>query len=198
MLVEDHPAVLTGFARVLASEPDLIPFGAAEDESAFSPALHRLHPDVVLMDNSLAGGDGLTLCFRVKQSGASPAVLLYSAHADPSLAVAAKIAQADGLIDKAAPIDDLIDAIARVARGETVMPSVAPDLVAAASARLDTEDVPIMDMLYRSTPLREIAETLRVDDRRVVARGLRIVGRLRGADRDPHRQSNEQEATTWT
>jgi hypothetical protein len=78
------------------------------------------------------------------------------------------------------------------------MPSVPPDLVVAASARLDTEDLPVMDMLLNRTPLREIAETLHVDDRRVVAGGLRIVGRLQGADRDPHHQSNQQEATPWT
>jgi DNA-binding NarL/FixJ family response regulator len=178
MLVEGHPAVRTGLERVLASEPGLSPVATAEHESALWPALHRLRPDVVLLDYSLPGSDGLTLCFRVKQTGAPPAILVYSAYADPSLAVVAKIAQADGLIDKAAPINDLIDAVARVARGETVMPSVPPDLAAAASARLDSEDVPIMDMLLSRTPLREIAETLHLDARLVVAGGLRIVGCL--------------------
>jgi DNA-binding NarL/FixJ family response regulator len=178
LLVDDHPALRTGLERLLVSEPGLIPVGTAEDEFALWPALNRLRPDVVLMDYSLPGSDGLTLCFRVKQTVPSPAVLVYSAYADPSLAVPARVAQADGLIHKAAPVSELLDGIRLVARGESVMPRVAEDLLTAASSRLDPQDVAIMGMLLHRTPLNEIADVLEVDVRDVVSGGLRIVGRL--------------------
>jgi DNA-binding NarL/FixJ family response regulator len=178
LLVDDHPALRTGLERVLASEPGLIPVGSAENEFALWPALNRLRPDVVLMDYSLPGSDGLTLCFRVKQIVPSPAVLLYSAYADPSLAVPARVAQADGLIHKAAPVTELLDGIRMVARGETVMPRVAEDLLTAASSRLDPDDVAMMGMLLHRTPINEIAEVLEIDIREVVSGGLRVVGRL--------------------
>ncbi len=178
LLVDDHPALRAGLQGVLEAEPGVIPVGTVEHALVLWPALTRLRPDVVVMDYALAGSDGLTLCFEIKVSDCPPAVLLYSAYADPSLAVPGMVAQADGLINKAAPVSDLLSAIRRVERGEIVMPALPPDLATAASARFDNTDTTIMGLLLKRTPVPQVADTLRVDAAEVVSSGLRIISRL--------------------
>jgi DNA-binding NarL/FixJ family response regulator len=179
LLVDDHPAMRTGLAAVLAAEPGMVVLGAAASADDLAPALNRTKPDVVLLDYHLPASDGLVLCRILKRPVPAPGVLLYSAYADASLAIPAILAGADGLLNKAAPAKDLYDAIRRVARGERVLPTVPRDLLDGASARLDPEDLPIVGMVLEGTPPADVAETLRLEPRELSARLDRMIGRLR-------------------
>ncbi len=57
-LLDDHPAVLTGLQRLLASTPDLQPVAAAHSAQELLRDLDRSRPDVVVADYDLARGDG--------------------------------------------------------------------------------------------------------------------------------------------
>jgi DNA-binding NarL/FixJ family response regulator len=179
LLVDDHPAMRTGLAAVLGAEPGMVVLGAAASAEELDPALTRTRPDVVLLDYHLPSTDGLVLCRRLKRTLPPPGVLLYSAYADASLVIPAILAGADGLLNKAAPAKDLYDAIRRVARGERVLPPVPPDLLDAASAKLDAEDLPILGMVLDGTAPADVAATLRTEPREVSARLDRMIGRLR-------------------
>ena len=63
----------------------------------------RQRPDVVILDPQLLDGDGLGTCRRLRALDPAPRVVLYSAGGDPTLPVTARVAGADGLVDKAAP-----------------------------------------------------------------------------------------------
>ena len=179
LLVDDHPAMRTGLAAVLAAEPGMVVLGAAASAEDLAPALNRTKPDVVLLDYHLPSSDGLVLCRVLKRSVPAPGVLLYSAYADASLAIPAILAGADGLLNKAAPAKDLYDAIRRVARGDRVLPAVPPDLLDAASARLEPEDLPILGMILEGASPADVAATLRLEPRDLSARLDRMIGRLR-------------------
>ena len=179
LLVDDHPAMRTGLAAVLAAEPGMVVLGAAASADELGPALNRTRPDVVLLDYHLPSSDGLVLCRVLKRSVPAPGVLMYSAYADASLAIPAILAGADGLLNKAAPAKDLYDAIRRVARGDRVLPAVPRDLLDGASARLYPEDLPILGMILDGTSPAEVAATLRLEPRDVSARLDRMIGRLR-------------------
>jgi DNA-binding NarL/FixJ family response regulator len=179
LLVDDHPAMRTGLAAVLGAEPGMVVLGAVASADELSPAMTRTRPDVVLLDYHLPSSDGLVLCRQLKRSMPPPGVLLYSAYADASLAIPAGLAGADGLLNKAAPAKELYDAIRRVARGERVLPPVPRDLLDAASAKLDPEDLPILGMVLDGTPPADAAATLRTSPREVSARLDRMIGRLR-------------------
>ena len=183
LVVDDHPALRAGLARLLRAETGiecLAPLAGAE---RLSEAVRDARPDVVVLDYALGRGDGLTACFRLKQHPTPPAVILYSAYVDRSFAVPAAIAQADATVAKSAPVDELLGAIRAVASGHSQRPELDRELIDAASARLAAEDLPIASMLLDATPVPEIAATLDMSVNDVRIRGLRIIGRLQASDR---------------
>jgi DNA-binding NarL/FixJ family response regulator len=178
-LLDDHPAVLAGLQRLLAHAWDMEVLAAAADEVALARELRGRRPDVLIVDYDPRRGDALSLCRRVKARPGTPRVLIYTAYANPALTIAARAAQADGLLDKSEPAPVLMAAIRRIADGETVMPTVSRSEFEAAVARLEDTDLPIFAMLLDGAPLPTIAEGLRTDDRAAARRAQKIVGRLR-------------------
>ena len=178
-LLDDHPAVLSGLHRFLEPVPDVEVLASAEDEIALARELRGRHPDVLVVDYDPSRGDALSLCRRIKCRPATPRVLIYTAYSSPALTVAARAAQADGLLDKSEPAAALLDAIHRVADGETVMPTVGGDDFEASAARLDKSDLPILEMLLDGASVAEIAASLGTDQHKAARRARRIVRRLR-------------------
>ena len=178
-LLDDHPVVLSGLQRLLAPARDMEVLAAAADEVALARALDGRRPDVLIVDYDPGRGDALSLCRRIKARPCTPGVLIYTSYASPALAVAARAAQADGLLDKSEPPPALIAAIYRIAHGESVMPTVSRGEFEAAVARLDDSDLPIFAMLLDGAPVPMIAEGLRTDERGAARRAQKVVGRLR-------------------
>ena len=97
--------------------------------------------------------DGLEHVRRVKIEAPRTRVVLYVAEPAPELLLAAAIAGADGVLDKAADTRELLCAL----RGEPAVPGVAPQVQARAAARLDPRDRPIFAMRLAGTSVRDIA-----------------------------------------
>ena len=178
-LLDDHPAVLAGLRRLIDAEPDLKVAATAASAPDLARELNGHRPDVLILDYDLARDDGLAHCRRIKSRPNPPAVIIYSAYAGPALTLAARAAQADGLVDKAAPVTPLLSAVRRAAGGDIVMSPVPRDAFEAAVARLDDDDLPVFAMLLDREPLESIAEALRADRAEVGRRAQRIVSRLR-------------------
>jgi two-component system response regulator DevR len=178
-VLDDHPLVLASLEGLLQDAAGLQPVIAAADGQQLWRQLDDARPDVVVLDYDLARGDGLTLCQRLKERVRPPAVVIYSAYAGPSLALSARIAGADSLVDKRAPASELLDAIRGAADGESRIPDTAPDAREAVIAQLASSDVPVASMLLAGTSHQGIAETLATDRQDVVHSVRRIVGQLR-------------------
>jgi DNA-binding NarL/FixJ family response regulator len=178
-LLDDHPAVLAGLRRLIDAEPDLSVAAVAASAPELARELNGLRPDALILDYDLARDDGLAHCWRIKSRPNPPAVAIYSAYAGPALTLAARAAQADAVVGKAEPVQTLLTAVRRAARGDAVMAPVPRDAFEAAVARLEADDLPVFAMLLDREPLHSIAEVLRVDQADVNLRAQRIVGRLR-------------------
>jgi len=179
LIVDDHPAMRAGLTAVLRGEPGFVALDAATSAADLWPALNRTRPDVVVLDYHLPGDDGLVLCRRIKRQIPAPAVLLYSAYADASLTIPARLAGADGLINKSAPAHELYDAIRRVARGERVQPPLSRQLLDRAGSELQAEDLPILGMALEDTPIGEMAAVLGVEPAVVSRRLDRMISQLK-------------------
>jgi DNA-binding NarL/FixJ family response regulator len=178
-ILDDHPAVLAGLQRLVERADGLEPVVAVDSAEALFRALERERADVVVLDYDLARGDGLTVCHRLTERARPPAVVVYSAYAGPTLAVAARVAGAQALIDKRAPAGHLLDAIGRVAAGGVLIPEIPRDVREAAIGRLDPDEVPVASMRLAGTSHQGIADALGTDRRDVVRRVGRIVAQLR-------------------
>lgn len=178
VVLDDHPAVRLGLQRVLEREPGLLLCAVVADEEGLRAAVAAERPDVVLLDYDLGSTDGLTLCQQVKQRPDPPAVVIYSAFASPALAIPAALAQADGLLDKVLPVDTLLDAIRRVVRGEWIGPKPPAEMLRAAGATIEPDDLPVLSMLVERVTPAEIAQTLGIQPTDVLRRAQRMRGRL--------------------
>jgi DNA-binding NarL/FixJ family response regulator len=178
-IVDDHPALVAGLTAVLRAEPGFVPVGTAAGETELWPLVERTAPDVVVLDYHLPGSDGLQLCRRLTARVPAPRVVLYSAYADPVLALAAEAAGAHGIAGKHAPARELFDLLRRVARGEKVLPVAGPEHLAEAARRLDPGDRPLLSLLLDGTRPADVCGALRLEPHELVWRTERLLARLR-------------------
>jgi len=178
-IVDPQPAIRAGLAMLLRTEPGLVPVGAANGADDGIDLVARLRPEVVLLEQHLADGDGLSMCRRLKALPESPRVILYTTDHDGSLLLPARVAGADGLVDKAAAPQELFEAIRVVARGGSALPPLDPEHMDAAAHLIEPEDLALLAMLVDGTSTGDVADTLRLDRRKVGRRIERLLGRLR-------------------
>ena len=65
-LVDDHPVLRQGLGRLIDDQPDLAMCGEAESPVEAMRLLATAKPDVVIVDLTLKGGDGLELCKQIR------------------------------------------------------------------------------------------------------------------------------------
>jgi DNA-binding NarL/FixJ family response regulator len=159
----------------------MVPVGTAAGATDATDLLTRERPDVVLLEHHLLDGDGIGLCRRVKAEGKATRVVLYTALPDPEVELLARVAGADGLVDKAAPPADLFEALRLVARGEPALPPLTRAQLDAAAHRVEPDDLALLAMLVDRTSPADVAATLHMDRGRVAKRTERVLGRLRRA-----------------
>ena len=178
-IVDDHPALRAGLRTVLTSEPGIVYAGESSgDEESLWPMLNTARPDLVLMDYHLPHGDGLQLCYRVKQDLPAPRVIVFSAYASSELSLPAMLAGADAVLSKAVGARELFEAIRLVNRGERLLEPLSATALRESSARIPERDRVLMGMLLDGASEPEAAQTLRVeprDVRHIVQRTLRAL-----------------------
>src|ERR1700689_435067 len=77
-IVDDHPIVRQGLALLINREPDLTVCGDAEEASAGLHRIEDLKPDLVVLDISLNGPDGLDLLKHIRARDTNLPVLILS------------------------------------------------------------------------------------------------------------------------
>lgn len=118
LIVDDHPLVRTGFVQLISDENDLEVCGEAADEAQAMALVERTHPDLVIVDLSLAGGSGINLIERIKAHYGSIAMLVVSMHDESLYAERVLAAGALGYLNKQEAPNDIIKAIRRVLDGK--------------------------------------------------------------------------------
>lgn len=160
-VIDDHPALRAGLHTVLESEPGIVYAGESDgSEESVWPLLRRTQPDVILLDYHLPRGDGLQLCYRIKQHVPTPGVIIFSAYASPDLMVPAELAKANAILNKGVGARELFEAIRGVAAGERLVPTPSAALLHEAHAHIAQEDRAVIGMLLDGTSDGEVARVL--------------------------------------
>jgi DNA-binding NarL/FixJ family response regulator len=174
VLVDDHPAVRHGVRQLISSQEDLVTIAEAGRASQATADLARW-ADVAVIDYHLGGRDGLWLTQEIKQRPSPPPVLLYSAFADATLAAAAIVAGADGVLSKTALADEVTIAIRRLFHGRQYLPAIPASTVDVLRARLSPNDQAIFLMLIHGLERAEVASRLGIALPELSARRREIV-----------------------
>ena len=118
-VVDDHPIVRQGLALLINQEADLSVCGEAEDMHTALQAAPASRPDVMIVDISLNGPDGLELLKHVRLKCPALPVLILSMHDEQIYAERALRAGANGYIMKQEATERVLVALRRILSGET-------------------------------------------------------------------------------
>jgi DNA-binding NarL/FixJ family response regulator len=121
LLVDDHPIVRQGLARLIEREVDLSVCGEAEGAHTAFHAIETLRPDIVLLDISLNGPDGLEVLKEIRVKTGSLPVLILSMHDESIYAERAMRAGANGYIMKQEATEKVLIAIRRILQGDVYL-----------------------------------------------------------------------------
>ena len=117
-LVDDHPIVRQGLALLIDREPDLTVCGQAEEMHTALQSIQAHRPDIMIVDISLRGPDGLELLKAIRADNASLPVLILSMHHESVYAERALRAGANGYIMKQEATERVLIAVRRILAGE--------------------------------------------------------------------------------
>ncbi|MBF8304154.1 MAG: nreC [Dehalococcoidia bacterium] len=131
VLADDHVMIRQAIARALADVNGFNVVGQVSTGEESIEMVARLTPDVVLMDIGMPGLGGLAATEVICKGHPQIAVLMLTIHDREDYFFKALNAGASGYILKGAELDELVEAVRAVARGETyIFPSLIPKLVA--------------------------------------------------------------------
>lgn len=135
LIADDHAVVRQGLRSILAEHPDLEVGGEA---TTAGEVLEKVREgdeawDLVLLDLSMPGGEGLETLNRLRSAAPELPVLVLSMHPEDQLAARLLKAGADGYLNKEAASDELVTAIRRVLGGQKY---VSPDLASRLASEL--------------------------------------------------------------
>ncbi len=118
LIIDDHPIVRQGLARLIEHEDDLEVCGQADDAPAAMKAIRKQNPDIAIVDITLKETNGMELIKDIKVQYPSLPVLTLSMHDESLYAERALRAGAKGYIMKQQATDNVIDAIRKVLNGQ--------------------------------------------------------------------------------
>lgn len=149
LIVDDHPIVRDGYARLIGNQSDLEICGAAASaQEALEEAKHA-NPHLAIVDVTLKDSNGIELIRELRARHRRIKVLVISAHDENLYAERALEAGALGYINKQEATGQLIDAVRKVLAGEVYVSNAisAKLLRRRVGGRKQIGDGPLMDVL---------------------------------------------------
>ena len=169
-LLDDHEVVRRGLRDLLEAEDDLVVAGEAGTEEEALARIPATRPDVAVLDVRLPDGSGVEVCREVRSRHPEVQCLMLTSFADDEALFSAIMAGAAGYVLKQIRGTELIDAIRKVAAGESLLdPAVTRRVLERLRAapkedeglaQLSEQERRILDLIAEGYTNRHIAETI--------------------------------------
>jgi len=169
-LLDDHELVRRGVRELLESEEDIVVIGEASTQSQAVGRVHAVDPDVALLDVRLEDGNGIEACREIRSLHPRTACLMLTSFADDEALFQTILAGAAGYVLKNIRSSDLVDAVRRVAAGQSLLdPAVTARVLERLRqgpaederiARLSDQERQVLMLLAEGLTNRQIAERL--------------------------------------
>lgn len=191
LIADDHQIVREGFRRMLDQEPGIEVIGEAGTGTKTVEMVRELTPDVVVMDISMPGLNGVDATARIKREVPSTKVLCLSMHTDRRFVMAVIRAGASGYILKDCCGEELCRAIRAVARNDFYLsPQIAHFVVdeslggkdnkgASAYAVLTPRERQVVQLLAEGKNAKAIALALGISVKTVEAHRHNVMQKLK-------------------
>jgi DNA-binding NarL/FixJ family response regulator len=189
LVVDDHAVVRAGLASLLATTDDLQCVGTTGDGLTALELVDELEPDVVLLDLSMPGLDGVGVTSALRRTGRLVPVLVLTSYSDSGLVVDAVRAGADGYLLKQSEAEVILAGVRTVADGRAPLdPAVAAQLMNDIRDRSPADELTerereVLEMVRQGHPNKSIARRLHISERTVKAHVTRIFQRIGVSDR---------------
>jgi two-component system, NarL family, nitrate/nitrite response regulator NarL len=139
---DDHPLYRASVVRAIREHPRMELVGEAADGREALDSILMLRPDVALVDIQMPELDGIQVIDALRREGAETRTLLLTGRLDSAASYSAIENGAAGVLSKVTEVEELLDAILAVARGETVIAAEAQSAIAAEIRLRAKEDRP--------------------------------------------------------
>jgi two-component system, NarL family, response regulator DevR len=176
-LVDDHEVVRRGLKEMLEDEDGLEVVGEAGSAGLALAGIDKEKPDVAVLDVRLPDGDGVEVCREVRSRNPDVQCLMLTSFSDDEALFNAIMAGAAGYILKQIRGQDLVDAIRRVAAGESLLdPSITGKVLERLRkgneederlAALTEQERKILELVAEGLTNRQIAERIHLAEKTV-------------------------------
>jgi DNA-binding NarL/FixJ family response regulator len=189
LLADDHRLVRAGLRSLIGLMKDVEVVAEAQDGREVLDLARAHHPDVVLMDISMSGMNGLEATLQLKKQHPRVRVMILSMHATEEYVLQALRAGASGyLLKDSAPLE-LELALQAVARGETYLsPPISRQVVEDYMQRVGGEHEPlavltarqreVLQLIAEGSSTKEIARRLKLSVKTVESHRQQLMQRL--------------------
>ncbi len=169
IIVDDHAVVRRGLKQILDETLDLVVSDEASSGFELLDKVKKANFDVVLLDISMPGIDGLDTLKELKIIKPELPVLIFTIYPEDQYAVRVLKAGASGYINKESEPEKLIDAIRKVARGGKYISPYLAELLAfnldmagkqPLHEKLSDREFQVMLMIAKGRKVKDIAEQL--------------------------------------
>lgn len=195
-LADDHLILREGIRSLLEKVPDIEMVGEAGEGGEAVAKVEQLVPDVVLMDITMPGLNGLEATQQIKQKNSQVKVLILTMHETDQYLSGMLQAGASGYVVKTTTTSELISAIRAVHQGDVYLyPSIARMLVEDYLQKVKTgeektsyegltsREREILALIAEDKKNKEIADLLGISIRTVQAHRTNLMDKLGAHDR---------------
>ena len=190
MLVDDHHLLRQSLKRQLEDLGHEVVADVADGTSAISIALNK-QPDIILMDISMAGGDGISACRAIMDADARQRIVMLTMHVETDLIRKSLKAGAIGYLTKDATFDEVLKALEMACDGDVIIsPEFAhalldetDDMRARQESILSEREMEVLQLLADGQSTPEIAGSMFISQKTVKNHLASIYEKIDARDR---------------